>query len=202
MWPYLFDDFMEASIYSKSGNKGEAKVNIHLLRNDLHYLNGSQIYCPDNQNDIGRVVFADSTEFVRCENFFIEVLGETPQAILGRRTTGDFDRLLQGTGAYGTSSSTSAVDNLSSLQLGGIANLNYDMIRVERENGQTLPVSTRLCFIVGGEIVNANKKSVSKLLPESNRKEFNVFLKANKIKWSKVDHLQKVLEYISPLLGK
>ena len=32
MWPYLFDDFMEASIYSKSGNKGEAKVNIHLLR--------------------------------------------------------------------------------------------------------------------------------------------------------------------------
>ena len=98
MWPYLFDDFMEASIYSKSGNKGEAKVNIHLLRNDLHYLNGSQIYCPDNQNDIGRVVFADSTEFVRCENFFIEVLGETPQAILGRRTTGDFDRLLQGTG--------------------------------------------------------------------------------------------------------
>ena len=56
MWPYLFDDFMEASIYSKSGNKGEAKVNIHLLRNDLHYLNGSQIYCPDNQNDIGRVV--------------------------------------------------------------------------------------------------------------------------------------------------
>ena len=172
MWPYLFDDFMEASIYSKSGNKGEAKVNIHLLRNDLHYLNGSQIYCPDNQNDIGRVVFADSTEFVRCENFFIEVLGETPQAILGRRTTGDFDRLLQGTGAYGTSSSTSAVDNLSSLQLGG------------------------------GEIVNANKKTVSKLLPESNRKEFNVFLKANKIKWSKVDHLQKVLEYISPLLGK
>ena len=174
MWPYLFDDFMEASIYSKSGNKGEAKVNIHLLRNDLHYLNGSQIYCPDNQNDIGRVVFADSTEFVRCENFFIEVLGETPQA----------------------------VDNLSSLQLGGIANLNYDMIRVERENGQTLPVSTRLCFIVGGEIVNANKKSVSKLLPESSRKEFNVFLKANKIKWSKVDHLQKVLGYISPLLGK
>jgi len=139
---------------------------------------------------------------VRCENFFIEVLGETPQAILGRRTTGDFDRLLQGTGAYGTSSSTSAVDNLSSLQLGGIANLNYDMIRVERENGQTLPVSTRLCFIVGGEIVNANKKSVSKLLPESSRKEFNVFLKANKIKWSKVDHLQKVLGYISPLLGK
>ena len=168
----------------------------------MHYLNGSQIYCPDNQNDIGRVVFADSTEFVRCENFFIEVLGETPQAILGRRTTGDFDRLLQGTGAYGTSSSTSAVDNLSSLQLGGIANLNYDMIRVERENGQTLPVSTRLCFIVGGEIVNANKKSVSKLLPESSRKEFNVFLKANKIKWSKVDHLQKVLGYISPLLGK
>ena len=41
MWPYLFDDFMEASIYSKSGNKGEAKVNIHLLRNDLHYLNGT-----------------------------------------------------------------------------------------------------------------------------------------------------------------
>ena len=97
-WPYLFDDFMEASIYSKSGNKGEAKVNIHLLRNDLHYLNGSQIYCPDNQNDIGRVVFADCTGTVMLQNFFIEVLGETPQAILGRRTTGDFDRCYKGRG--------------------------------------------------------------------------------------------------------
>ena len=169
MWPYLFDDFMEASIYSKSGNKGEAKVNIHLLRNDLHYLNGSQIYCPDNQNDISRVVFADSTEFVRCENFY-RGIGRDTAAILGRRTTGDFDRLLQGTGAYGTSSSTSAVDNLSSLQLGGIANLNYDMIRVEREKRADITGVSRLCFIVGGEIVNANKKSVSKLLPESSRK--------------------------------
>ncbi len=126
--------------------------------------------------------------------FFIEVLGETPQAILGRRTTGDFDRLLKGRGAYGTSSSTSAVDNLSSLQLGGIANLNYDMIRVERENGQTLPVSTRLCFIVGGEIVNANKNLFRSSCPNQAEKEFNVFLKANKIKWSKVDHLQRFLD--------
>lgn len=165
-------------------------------------MNGSQIYCPDNQNDIGSVVLPTVPNSYVARIFLSRYWARHRKrfSVVGRRA--DFDRLLQGTGAYGTSSSTSAVDNLSSLQLGGIANLNYDMIRVERENGQTLPVSTRLCFIIGGEIVNANKKSVSKLLPESNRKEFNVFLKANKIKWSKVDHLQKVLEYISPLLGK
>ena len=28
MWPYLFDDFMEASIYSKSGNKEIGRAHV------------------------------------------------------------------------------------------------------------------------------------------------------------------------------
>lgn len=202
MWPYLFTDFTEATLHFRSGETGQAKVNIHLLHNDLHYLNGSKIFTTDNQNDVARVVLPDNRAFVRCENLYIEVLGETPQAILGRRTTGDFDRLAQGTGAYGTSSSTSAVDNLSSLQIGGLTNLNYDLIRVERENGQTLPLSVRFCFVIDGQLYNANKRTISKLLPEADQKEFNTFLKKNKVKWNREEGLQKVLEYISPLLAK
>lgn len=202
MWPYLFTDFTEATLHFRSGETGKAKVNIHLLHNDLHYLNGSKIFTTDNQNDVARIVLPDSTAFVRCENLYIEVLGETPQAILGRRTTGDFDRLFQGTGAYGTSSSTSATDQLSSLQIGGISNMNYDLIRVERENGQTLPLSVRFCFVIDGQIYNANKRTISKLLPEADQKEFNTFLKKNKVKWNREEGLQKVLAYISPLLAK
>ena len=202
MWPYLFDDFQEAVIYTHDGNRGESKVNIHLLRNDLHYLNGSQIYTPDNQNEVSRVVLADNRVFVRCEDCFIEVFGETPQAIVGRRVTGDFDRLLQTPGAYGTSSSTSAVDKLSSLQIGGISNLNHDLIRVERENGETLPVTERIYFVVGGELYSANKRAVTKLLPKSEKKAFGAFLKENKIKWKDPESLRKVLEYISPRLAQ
>lgn len=202
MWPYLFDDFTEATYYFRSGEKGSARVNIHLLRNDLHYLNGSQIYTTNGQNEIARIVLADSTQFVRCEDKFVQVLGETPQALFGRWTNGDFDRLLQNKGAYGTSSSTSATNKLSSLQIGGISNLNYDLIRVERENGQTLPLTSKMCFVIGGQMYNANKRTISKLLPESKQKEFNAFLKANKVKWNKVEGLQKVLDYISPLLAE
>lgn len=202
MWPYLFEDFTDASLYFSTGETGKARVNIHLLRNDLHYLNGSKIFTTDNQNSIARIVTADSTAFVRCENYFVEVLGETPQAIVGRRVNGDFDRLNQSTGAYGTSSSTSAVDNLSNLQIGGITNLNYDLIRVERENSQTLPLSVRFCFVVDGKIYNANKRTVSKLLPKEKQKEFNAFLKKNKVKWNQEEGLRQVLEYISPLLAK
>lgn len=203
MWPYLFEDFTDASLCFTSGDTGKARVNIHLLRNDLHYLNGSKIYTPDNQNEVSRIVLlSDSTTFVRCENYFVEVLGETAQAIVGRRTNGDFDRLLQKPGAYGTSSSTSAVDNLSSLQIGGVSNLNYDLIRVERENSETLPLSVRFCFVIEGTIYNANKRTISKLLPKEDRKEFNAFLKKNKVKWNRVEGLQQVLEYISPLLAE
>lgn len=202
MWPYLFEDFTDASLTFRSGETGKARVNIHLLRNDLHYLNGSKIFTNDDQNNVARIVTADSTEFVRCENYFVEVLGETPQAIVGRRTNGDFDRLNQSTGAYGTSSSTSAVDNLSNLQIGGITNLNYDLIRVERENSQTLPLSVRFCFVIDGKIYNANKRTISKLLPKESQKEFNAFLKKNKVKWNQEEGLRLVLEYISPLLAK
>ena len=202
MWPYLFEDFTDATLYFRSGEKGKARVNIHLLHNDLHYLNGSKIFTTDNQNDVARIVLPDSSAYMRCENLYVEVLDEIPQAVLGRKTTGDFDRLFQGTGAYGTSSSTSATDQLSSLQLGGITNLNYDLIRVERENGQTLPLSVRFCFIIDNQIVNANKRSISKLLTKADQKEFNAFLKKNKVKWNKVEGLRQVLEYISPLLAK
>ena len=202
MWPYLFDDFQDAVFYTRDGNKGEAKVNIHLLRNDLHYLKGSQIYSPDNQNDVARVILADSSVFVRCEDYFIEVWGETPQAVVGRRVTGDFDRLLQTPGAYGTSSSTSAVNKLSNLQIGGISNLNHDLIRVERENGETLPVTERIYFVVDGKLYGANKRTISKLLPKSGQKEFDKFLKENKIKWKEQESLCKVLQYVSPRLAQ
>lgn len=202
MWPYLFDDFTEATLYFRSQEKGHARVNIHLLRNDLHYLNGSKIYTTNEQDEIARIVLADSTAFVRCEEKFVEVLGETPQALFGRWTNGDFDRLLQTKGAYGTSSSTSATNKLSSLPLGGVNNFNYDMMRIERENSQTLPLTSKMCFVIDGKMYNANKRTISKLLPESKRKEFNAFLKTNKVKWNKVEGLQQVLEFISPLLAR
>ncbi len=201
VWPYLFDDFLPCKIYFHSGETGSSQVNVHLLRNDLHYLHtDGKIYQADYQHEIARVVLADSTRLVRCENYFIEVLGETPQALVGRRTTGDFDRLNQGSGGYGTSSSTSATDRMASLPF--MNTPQYHQIKTDRENGQTLPVSVRYCFVVNGELVYANKKEVSRLLPDAERKNFAAFLKTNKIKWKNHDDLRKVLEYISPYLAK
>ena len=57
-------------------------------------------------------------------------------------------------------------------------------------------------FVIDGQLYNANKRTISKLLPEADQKEFNAFLKKNKVKWNKEEGLQKVLEYISPLLAK
>ncbi len=198
VWPYLYDDFVNAQIYNCSGEMSRAKVNVHLLRNDLHYLNQGQIYKAEYQNDVTRLLLEDSTQLIRCENYFIEVLGETPQAIVGRRVTGDYDRLTQTTGAYGTSSSTSATNELTSVPF--VNTPSYQLISQERENGQILPVTVRYCFVVNGEIVFANKKNIARLLPETERKEFSLFLKDNKIKWKNEDSLRKVLDYISPRL--
>ncbi len=201
VWPYLYDDFVNALIYNDLGERSRAKVNVHLLHNDLHYLNtNGNIYKADYQDKVDRVVLEDSTILVRCEGYFVEVLGETKHAVVGRRTTGDYDRLTQGTGAYGTSSSTSATDNMSSVPF--VNTPSYQLISSERENGQTLPVTVRYYFVVDNELVPANKKNVARLLPETDRKEFDAFLKTNKIKWKNSDSLRKVLEYISPKLAK
>ncbi len=200
VWPYLYDDFVEGTIYNNKGEWSQAKVNVHLLRNDLHYVYKGQIYKAEYQNEVTRIVLSDSVNLVRCDNHFIEVLGETPQAIVGRRTTGDYDRLTQGSGAYGTSSSTAATDNLTSAPF--VNTPSYQLISDERENGQILPVTVRYCFVINNELVWANKKAISRLLPESERKAFDSFLKTNKIKWKNPDSLRKVLDYISPKLAK
>ncbi len=200
VWPYLYDDFVNAQIYNNSGEMSRAKVNVHLLRNDLHYLNNGRVYKAEYQNEVTYLLLDDSTRLVRCENCFIEVLGETPQAIVGRRTTGDYDRLTQGTGAYGTSSTTSATNELTSAPF--VNTPSYQLISNERENGQVLPVTVRYCFVVNGEIVLANKKNIARLLPETERKEFDLFLKTHKIKWKEAESLRKVLDYISPRLAE
>ncbi len=200
VWPYLYDDFINAQIYSSSGERSQAKVNVHLLHNDLHYVHNGNVYEAEYQDKVSHIVLEDSTQLVRCGNYFIEVIGETPQAVVGRRTTGDYDRLTQGTGAYGTSSSTSATDNLTSAPF--MNTPSYQFISDERDNGQVLPVTVRYCFVIDGEIIYANKKNITRLLPESEQKEFATFLKTNKIKWKEAESLRKVLDYISPRLAK
>ena len=50
--------------------------------------------------------------------------------------------------------------------------------------------------MIGNNLIPANKKSVSDL-EGVDKKAFSKFLKAEKIKWSDVDDLVKVLDYIT-----
>ena len=54
-WPYVFENFVDGKVFMKNNTKMDAKLNIHLLANKLHYVdkNGRIMECRDK--DIVRV---------------------------------------------------------------------------------------------------------------------------------------------------
>jgi hypothetical protein len=42
-WPYLFKDFKSAIVYYNDGKAESANVNVHLMKNDLHFTDQEKI---------------------------------------------------------------------------------------------------------------------------------------------------------------
>ena len=67
----------------------------------------------------------------------------------------------------------------------------------ERNVGSEIPLETAYYFILGGKVVEANKKAVTETVEVSQSDNWKKFLKENKIKWKKEDSLISVLGFFA-----
>ena len=109
---------------------------------------------------------------------------------------GDFDSLVEGTGAYGSSLNSSAARDLSSLDLGGLDKPELGRMLQEKNDGSIISIKPEYYFVINGEQVEATKKGLDKYFKDSKPDEWKAFLKANKIKWKDAESLAKILDFI------
>jgi len=200
-WPYIYQDFTDGTIYFTGDKKSEAKLNIHLWGNKLHYISGDQKILESNEKGIIRVEIG-SDAYIYCDRQLVKVLAAEQNQLLVEESKADFDALFSSTGAYGASLNSASARDLSSLDLGGLNNPELGLMLQERNDGSALSVRTRYYFVINGKMVEANKKQVEQLLNDSGKKEWKTFQKQNKIKWKKEDSLKQVLSFVVKSLAQ
>lgn len=197
-WPYIFEDFVEGQVFLKNNTKMDAKLNIHLLANKLHYVDktGRIMECRDK--DIARVeMFGDG--YLCLNGKMMKIEAQEGTNLLMSWQKGDFQSLNGGSGAYGASLNSSATNNLNSLDLGGLNHPELGRMEEEKNDGRTIDVSTVYLFVVNDKIINATKSDVIDAYGKDKSAAIKAFIKANKIKWKSVESLSEVLRFLSTL---
>lgn len=193
-WPYLLEHFTEGTLY-RGKDYSEAKFNIHLQGNILHYINPTddKIY-EAKQNDMDSVVIAGAT-YVVNKGEVLEVVGRYGDNLVLKLEYGNFDPLFSASGAYGSSLNSSASEKWASLDLAGKNNPRHGLMLQEKDDGRTFTTRTKYFLRIGKITVEAKKGDVEDLVPAERKDAWKQFLKQQKIKWKKPESLVKVLEF-------
>lgn len=195
-WPYLYENFSQGTIYFAKNQKSEAQLNVHLLGNTLHYITQDGKIFESSDKDMIRVEIGNDTYWF-ANHKLMQVITQEGDCALLKLVYGDFDSMTSGSGAYGSSLNSSASRDLSSLDLGGLNQPELGKMLQERNDGSEIPLETAYYFILGGKVVEANKKAVTETVEVSQSDNWKKFLKENKIKWKKEDSLISVLGFFA-----
>lgn len=195
-WPYLYENFSQGTIYFAKNQKSEAQLNVHLLGNTLHYITQDGKIFESSDKDVIRVEIGNDTYWF-ANHKLMQVITQERDCALLKLVYGDFDSMTSGSGAYGSSLNSSASRDLSSLDLGGLNQPELGKMLQERNDGSEIPLETAYYFILGGKVVEANKKAVTETVEVSHSDNWKKFLKENKIKWKKEDSLISVLGFFA-----
>jgi len=192
-WPYLYNDFNKGTVLFTDNSKTTAMVNIHLMGSLLHYEKDGLIYHVEI-NKITGVEIGDD-KFIPSDGKLVKIIAKMGNNYLAKLTIGDFDALMTSSGAYGMSSTSSSVNKLNSIDIGGISNLNYRLMVDEKQEGRILPLKVSYLFFVNGKTIPAVKSEIEKQLTDDKKAEFKAFIKEKKIKFNKEESLLDLLSF-------
>lgn len=200
-WPYLYPDFMEGELVRARNKRNKAQFNIHLDLGALHYVENGRIK-ESSTLDVVTLFIGDDV-FRNVGGKMLEVVAETEGGFVVMETKGNFTSVVRNDGAYGTTSLNSTTtktflhnQNVVNAYNGYLMTDVYEDLLAMKDDSESLRVIESMYLVIGHQQIPADKMSVA-ALEGIDKKAFNAFLKAEKIKWSNPQDLVKVIEYIT-----
>lgn len=200
-WPYLYPDFMEGELVRARNKRNKAQFNIHLDLGALHYIENGRIK-ESSTLDVVTLFIGDDV-FRNVGGKMLKVVAETEGGFVVMETKGNFTSVVRNDGAYGTTSLNSTTtktflhnQNVVNAYNGYLMTDVYEDLLAMKDDSESLRVIESMYLVIGHQQIPADKKSVA-ALEGIDKKAFNAFLKAEKIKWSNPQDLVKVIEYIT-----
>jgi hypothetical protein len=195
MWPYIYPEFKEGTLYLVGGKQLTAQFNVHVQESRLHYLSNGIIKETQSENIV--LVKIGEDVFMSVDGKVMKVIGSEERGFVATLILGDFDKLFNSSGAYGGSSNSSAVMKLSSIEIGGKTIVNHMELKQNKESGTTIPLKYQYYIVTKGKVYLASKKGIDSQLNESEPVEFKKFLKEHKIKWKDPKSLMTLLDFFN-----
>ena len=193
-WPYLYPEFTEGTIYMKDGTKIVHQVNVHILHGRLHYIDKGVVK-EALANDI-LLIKVGEDEYMNVNGDIMKVAAKNDKGLVAMLQLGDFDRLRETGGAYGSSTTSSATRKLTSIDVAGKVNQNHMELGESRHNGEAVDLVATYWLVTPGVTVEATQKAIRETLDDEGKAEFKKWLKQNKIKWKNPDSLLKLTEFL------
>lgn len=199
-WAYIYEDFNEGTVMTRKGETLlQSRMNVSVVNGRLHYIRDGKIMEADMLQVYTVKIKKD--EYLNVSGKLLRILSQSEHAAVLQSTEVDMDQLSKAEIGYGISSATASTQGMSVAALQGIvtgtqSNLDYVVASQNKGSGERLPIRIVKYLFTKGVLVEARKREVVKL-PSVDKKAAEAFFKENKIKWNKVEDLQKVADYIA-----
>lgn len=193
MWPYLYPEFTEGTIYMKGGQKVVQQVNVHTLKGRLHFIDKGVI--KEAVSDEVLLLQIGEEKYMCVNSDIMKVMASEERGFVAALILGDFQKLNNTSGAYGTSTTNSATQKLTSIDVAGKVNQNHMELWENRHNGEQVDLVNKYFIVTPEQTVPATRKDIESAFPDR-KDELKTWLKSNKIKWNEPESLMTLLDFI------
>ena len=197
-WPYLYPEFKEGTAFLKDESQVIQKYNTHIRHDKLHYIDKQGIVREAILGDV-LMVEIDGDAYYNVKGEMMKIAAKTEKGFVVAEILGDFAALLETGGAYGTSSTTSATQKLSSIDTDSQINQSYMLLQQGKREGAMVDLVTKWYLVGPSFKIPATKKDVESIVPEDRKADWKAWQKANKVKWNKPESLAGVVEFLTNL---
>ena len=179
----------------------KALFNIHLDLGALHYVEDGKIKEANTMN-ASTLIIGDDV-FRNVGGKMLRALARTRGGFIAEEVRATYSAVMRNDGAYGTTALNSTTtktflynENAINPYNGYLLTDVYADLHAMKDDSENLPVRKTLYMIIGLEQIPAERKSVISL-EGLDKKALKAFLKAEKIDWSELEDLVKVIDYIT-----
>jgi hypothetical protein len=186
---FLFPAFYDSKVLMSSGEVKNLKMNYNSLSETMVYMSGNDIYDLTNPGIVD-TVFIQNRKFIPVGKAFYEVLkgGVMP---LYCQTKSELKPVGRDAG-YGSKSLTSAITSYANISSSG-ANYNLKI-------PPDYVVDTRFIYWINKTISFETERQFLKLFPEK-AEELKAYIKKNRLKFEKPDHVIEMVSYCAELIN-
>ncbi|MEG0519366.1 MAG: hypothetical protein RR555_10965 [Bacteroidales bacterium] len=195
MWPYVYQEFMNGIIYTVDGHKFSKKVNIHVRKSTLQYIDGENI--KETINDDILFVTIGNDQYMPVSGKIMKVVGSKEKGFVATLILADFSSIHATGGAYGSSSNSSSTMKLSSIEIGGETKTNHMDLKNNKESGVTLNLVYSYYIVTNSNIYEATRKGIETKLPQERKVHFKAYLKSHNIQWKVPASLLPLIDFLN-----